>query len=289
MLTNNVNRRMSRPNNLRVAAVAALALAIPLAACGGDDDDADQTPAPTPAAAPSTTEPIGPASDPGPIDPPPAGDSIDPATGEDISAACDQYVQVSAALSGQIDPEAVAAVLDEFAAAPPLRLTDSAPVIAESLKDAFSGNEDAIGTAEFTHALGEASGYLFDICELDAKLDVAGSDYAFGGLPEEVAAGRVGVRFANISAGNEPHELILMRRPDGDTRSIDEIVALGPEGLFGEYQMVGVTWAEVPSATMSAFFELEAGEYLALCTLPVGDDESAMHLHEGMIQGFSVR
>lgn len=267
--------------SLRAALLAAgVVAAFPLTAAAHGDDDT-----------PHTTDlwGSGPAQDPGPIDALPQGDSTDPATGEDLADACAQWVEVSALLSGTGDPENAGAVLEAFAADPPSRLTDAAPQIAAGLQAAFTGDPAAFGDPAFVGALGMAGGYLFELCALDARLDVEGADYLFTGIPDVVKAGRVGIRLVNASMNGEPHELIVVRRPDGDTRTVADVAALDPETLFGEYAMVGVVWAEVPSSTMSVTVELEAGEYLALCTLPIGEEGELLHIHGGMIQEFSVR
>jgi hypothetical protein len=130
--------------------------------------------------------------------------------------------------------------------------------------------------------------YYFDNCELAAQIDVTGADYAFAGIPEEVDAGLVGIRFTNISEGEEPHELFLMRRPDGDTRTVEEIAGLDQETVFGEYQPVGVAFANTPDSSMSVLLNLEAGEYVAICNLPTAGDEADPHARHGMVAELSV-
>ena len=120
---------------------------------------------------------------------------------------------------------------------------------------------------EFNDAQNEVNSYLFDNCELDEKLDVTGVEYAFEGVPHTVSTGRVGLRFTND--GDEPHEFIVFRKNDGVTESFDEILEL-PEGQSEERMtFVGATFAD-PGQSNATVFEAEAGEYIALCFIPVG-------------------
>lgn len=109
-------------------------------------------------------------------------------------------------------------------------------------------------------------------------VQVVTSDYAFGGIPDEVPAG---TRFEVTNAStDELHELVVFPLPDTETRSVDEIVhgdlnatlaalpqpalvVLAPPG--GGDQIVAVG-----DGTLS-----EPGRYLAICTIPTGADAQA--------------
>jgi hypothetical protein len=269
----------STPTRHRLlAATAGLALAAGLIACGGDDSSDDTTSDDTTEVTTEHTEH------------PDETTADTTATGDaDLAALCDAYTAASAAIGGAADPSQAGAILDELAVNPPAQIAGPTQTFVDGFKAALDGSDPAaIETAEFTSALGYVGGYYFDNCELSEQISVTGADYEFGGLPSSIAAGRVGIQLVNISEGNEPHELVLMRRPDGDTRTVEEIRALDPDTLFGEYQMAGVAWTNVPSAQMSILLDLEAGEYVAICNLPTEGDEADPHANHGMIAELSV-
>ena len=58
-------------------------------------------------------------------------------------------------------------------------------------------------------------------------MQVDGIDYGFENLPAEVPAGTM-LTFRNTS-DKEFHEMVVMRIPDEETRSVEELAALPPE------------------------------------------------------------
>jgi hypothetical protein len=104
---------------------------------------------------------------------------------------------------------------------------------------------------------------------------VTGVNYAYQGLPKTAAAG-TDLRFTNGSK-DEPHELVLFKLPAGESRSLQELLAL-PEDEVGKVTgpPVGVAVAATPGKAgivVEGKLELtEPGRYVALCGLPVGAD-----------------
>ena len=104
-------------------------------------------------------------------------------------------------------------------------------------------------------------------------LDVTLSDFSFGELPDEVAAG-TRVRVDNTSE-SELHELVAVRLPDGDDRSVDEIVASGLDEVFSAGPPAAVLLAAPGGQQIDAVGDgvlAEPGRYLLLCTIPTGAD-----------------
>ena len=109
-------------------------------------------------------------------------------------------------------------------------------------------------------------------------LEVEAVDYAFQGLPDEVPAGTK-LSFTNSSEA-ELHELVAMRLPDSETRSVPELLALPEEELMrlfpGPPATVllaapgGETIQAVGDGTLS-----EPGRYAILCFIPTGADPAA--------------
>lgn len=125
-----------------------------------------------------------------------------------------------------------------------------------------------------------------DAPEPGDTIEVVGSDYAFEGLPDELAAGTYKVAFSN--EGAEEHEIFIFANPKG--LSLEEIMALGPEE--GMKQVV-------PAMQMPAFaspgqaapeaveISLEEGEYVAVCFIPAKGDQQP-HFAHGMQHEFTV-
>lgn len=113
----------------------------------------------------------------------------------------------------------------------------------------------------------------------EETIEVRGIDYAFEGIPATVEAGTT-LTFTNASEV-EPHELVLFRIPDGEDRSIDELLALPEEEAERAVGApIGVAVAVQPgSAGELVEGDLtvsEPGRYVALCFLPVGSDPDEM-------------
>jgi hypothetical protein len=106
-------------------------------------------------------------------------------------------------------------------------------------------------------------------------IQVDAVDYAFEGLPPEIAAGTM-LTLHNVS-DVELHELVAFLLPDDETRSAEEIATLPEEEL-------GALFAGEPAAVLLAMpgedsfpavgdgtFE-EPGRYVVFCAIPQGAD-----------------
>lgn len=247
----------------RRAATAGLALAVlvGLAACGDDDEAADD-----PVAESDAGTGTGAGSD---------GDLAISAT------ACDAYLGFSQALVG--DPAALEPAATELAAVVPEGLAATVTTIADTMS---SDDPEAMNSPEFAQASEELGAAVYDGCD-SAQLDVTGVDFGFEGLPDEVEAGRVAIRFTNGTSAEEPHELVLFKRNEGTTESVEDLLALPQEEAMSKLSMAGVTFAMTPGGSSVTMTELEAGEYIAVCMLPTGGD-GPPHAMAGMTAEFTV-
>lgn len=106
---------------------------------------------------------------------------------------------------------------------------------------------------------------------------VTAVDYGFQNLPDAVAAGTA-LSLTNNTAAGELHELVAIRLPDGEDRSIEELLALPEEeqAVLGEPATVIVAmpdsdgFAVVGDGTLA-----DAGRYLIICAIPKGADPAA--------------
>ena len=130
-------------------------------------------------------------------------------------------------------------------------------------------------------------------------VQVTGVEYAFEGLDAEVAAGTE-LTFTN--GGKEAHELVVMKRAEGETRTIEELMQLPQEELGTALEFQGVSIANPGEEGQVVEGDLvldEAGEYIAICMFPVGTTEvpdgpptgeqsAPPHASQGMVQEFTV-
>ena len=259
------------------AAAAAVVLTIGLAACGDDDDASTDT----------TAEDAG-------------GEAT-----ADPAAFCDGLVEFNGKVNEvELDDDAseddVKAVGEELA---PLaqEIADAAP---ESVADAWSelndtaiqplleGEGEAFNSDETFAAYTEVVDAAVDVCEFPS-VAVTAVDYAFQGVPATVPAGNVAFELTN--GGSEQHEMIIFRKADGVTQSIEEILELPEEESESLVVFAGAAFAP-PGESGGSLTNLEPGQYGMVCFIPVGsvgdanpeEVEGPPHLSQGMFAEFSV-
>jgi hypothetical protein len=185
---------------------------------------------------------------------------------DDIStAACDAYADFQAAFFG--DPAAMATAAQAFADAAPDEIADEATAIVTAV-NASADDPAAMEAPEVSTALETVGSEVFDGCDAEEQLEVSGVDYAFEDLPKEIDAGRLALQFTNDSESDEPHELVIATGADG--QSAGELAGLPIEQLFEQARPVAVAFTNAPDQTATTLVDLEPGEYLVICTLPVG-------------------
>jgi hypothetical protein len=105
------------------------------------------------------------------------------------------------------------------------------------------------------------------------EVEVTAVDYGYVGLPERIAAGTT-LTLVNDSS-EELHEIVAIRLPDDETRSVAELVQ-DPEALAGLFPLVVAVVIAPPNASGFAVVgtgELaEPGRYAIICAIPVGAD-----------------
>src|SRR3546814_20120909 len=80
------------------------------------------------------------------------------------------------------------------------------------------------------------------------ELVVSGIDSGFEGIPAEIDAGRVAIRFTNDTEHDEPHEMVLFRRNDGVDDPIEDLLALPEDEVMSKVSMAGVVFAAAPGS-----------------------------------------
>lgn len=255
----------------RLAIGLALSVGLLAAACGDDDDPGDATE--------DTAH----------------HDTANPGTGgrrnlgTDMSdEACDSYVALSSALAG--DPSGIGAVVETFTAAAPGHLAEAAATVGAAYGALGEGGDpSAFDDPDYVEAASDIASAYIGGCSTVDVLDVKGVDYGFEGIPDEVPAGRVGIRFTNATEHDEAHEMVLFRRNEGATEPVEELLGLSEEEAFAKLTMAGVVFADHPDQEVNAMWDLEAGDYIAVCFIPTGGGEDGPpHFVGGMVDEFKV-
>lgn len=305
---------MKRQRSLSALLVGGLLL---VAACGDDDEadtgattptrstDAPSTDAPTTDApstdAPSTDAPSTDAATTGA--PSTDAPSTEPMTTEPTSngASVDAFCQAELDVEAAVVTGDPAAIEPAFAALQQSAPEDVAPAVETAITEAEAFlAEGGTPTPEFDDAYAEVVGFVSDNCGFGA-LDVLAQDYSFGGIGPEVPAGPTVINLVND--GTEVHEIVLIRKNDDVTESFEELLALPERQAMRKTTFAGVAFAD-PGEEGKTVVDLEAGEYIALCFIPVGTTPEVMaemepggpppegagppHFVEGMQQEFIV-
>lgn len=203
------------------------------------------------------------------------------------AAACDTYAELQAGLFG--DPAQLQPLAEAFAKEAPSELDESVDVLVAALT---SDDPDASETPEYAAAQTEIANAVFADCKADTRADVKGIDYAFDGMPATIDAGRLSLRFTNASKADEPHELIIVKGVSGE--NAEELKAMPLEELFGAVQPIALAFTNTPGGVAATLVDLDPGEYLVICTLPVGGFEAAQdgpgdpHSNHGMVATLTV-
>jgi hypothetical protein len=244
-----------------------LVLAAGLAACGGDDDD----------------------------------DASDSGSGSEAASVdtCDDYLAADTALDAMFSTEApdeimaayeasgVAPNLDALEANPPEEVADEVTAVAGAIRE-LGETGDAAAIEEVDPA--PTSAYYFENCDFET-IAVTASEYAFDGIPDELAAGVTGIEFAN--AGTELHEIVIVKRNEGATQSVEELLAMSEEESAALVTFVEAAGAN-PGDKGYLVGDFEPGEYSALCFIAQGttseeqEGDGPPHAMEGMVKEFTV-
>jgi hypothetical protein len=252
-----------------VAAGVALALVTTLASCSDDDTDAASG----------------------------ADDPTEVPAGEMTDDACDAAVTLSRAVVGpdgddvtgwvqstlQPAAETIAAEYDGQVSAP----GTAAEMLAEALVEvAESGDIDMLFESdEVAGALSAIGSSAHRSCGFQT-VDVLAREYAFDDLPSQLDAGMTS--FALTNRGVEDHEIVIFRRADGVSESLDELLELPEEEAFSKIEFTGVAFGGPGSTTYTAV-DLQPGTYFVVCFIPVGGGEDGPpHVMEGMSGTFTV-
>ena len=156
-------------------------------------------------------------------------------------------------------------------------------LVAAAPEDIRATVEEVIALADagptdpaFEEAYGALIEYVAANCGF-AELNATATEYAFGGIPEEVPAGPTIITLENI--GEQVHEIAIYRINDDVTLTVEELLALPEEESQSMVTEIGGTFA-VPGSTGHTVVELTSGRHVALCFIP---DGTTLEVFEQMI------
>lgn len=189
---------------------------------------------------------------------------------EAFAAFCDANIAIDEATFNASDegddPAVEAAMADIVEAAP----DDDTREKVQATIDAFMALQGPPDDA-FTETYGELVAVVEDKCGFH-DLSVEAKDYEFSGIDGELDAGPTLVTFDNV--GNEFHEVLIMRRVDGDDTPVAELLSMEEDEAMSHVQPIAAAFAG-PGTTGWTSVDLEPGEYVVACFLPTGATQEA--------------
>jgi hypothetical protein len=223
---------------------------------------------------------------------------------DDDDAADDPFCTAGPAVDAALapeepDPAAVEQALAAAEAAAPEELADEVETAAGAVREAMSNpDSNAFESEEVGEALTAINDYYVSDCGFQ-EIEITGTEYAFGDVPETVDAGPSLLRLSN--EGEEFHEAIVFRFNDDVDLSIEELLALPEEEASTMVEEVGGDFAE-PGGMGGTVLMLEPGRYALVCFIPEGftpeaaqeaeesgtEPEGAPHFTLGMASEFTV-
>jgi hypothetical protein len=105
------------------------------------------------------------------------------------------------------------------------------------------------------------------------RVNVTGADYAFTGVPPELKAGITSFEFANN--GTELHEMLVIKKNPGTTETFDQLLAMPQEEAMKKATPKAATFGEPNEEGLYDVADLDAGQYVMVCFVPVGSTPEA--------------
>ncbi len=195
-------------------------------------------------------------------------------TAAGFGSFCQAEIDVEKAVGSQ-DPAQIGPAFETLKQEAPDGVAEAVgTAIAEAEKFLASDGEP---TPAFNAAYADIVQFVSDNCGF-AALDVLAKDYSFGGIGSELEAGPAVVNFVN--EGTELHEIIMLKKKDGVSLSFEEILQLPEKKAMRQVETAGAAFA-IPGETGHTVVDLTAGDYLAICFIPVGTTPEKMSEMEG--------
>lgn len=175
----------------------------------------------------------------------------------------------------------------------PPELDDAAATFGAAIDElAESGDPSVFDAPEVVEA--EATAHAFDREHCGwQQADAVATDYAFSGIEESYEPGPLSIDLTN--AGDEVHELLVLKVKDGVEETAEELIQLSEEEAFAKVDFAGAIDPIAPGDDDYVVIDLEPGRYVVSCFLPEGavdmdhlDAEGMPHALSGMVAELTV-
>ena len=180
---------------------------------------------------------------------------------------CAAHVALEAAI-GSGDPAAIGPAVEAAQAAAPAEIQDALATAAAN------SPTDGPPSPEYIENFNAVVDWVAANCGFN-ELDLVATNYAYGGIADgdQIPAGVTVIRLDNQA--DEYHEIVLVRRNEGTTETLDELLAMSDEEANGKVTDVGFGFA-APGTVGGTVVDLTPGDYIALCFIPKGATQEAM-------------
>jgi hypothetical protein len=269
-----------------------LLVAMVMTACGGDEPEEEGKATPTAKAASGVEEYCD------------ASLAIETAPEPEFDEDASQVQQAEA--TKKYARETIRPLADKAISMAPEEIQDEARILDQALMEVEQNGdfEGAFDRPEVARAEQTVHAYDLENCGWE-RVDVAGVNYAFQGVPSQVETGPTSFEFKNN--GTELHEMVIFKKNPGTTESFDELLTLGEtneeEALKKVTFVGGTSGPEPPNESTYSVVDLKAGEYAMVCFIPVGftpeaakaaeesktEPQGEPHYRRGMKSEFTVQ
>jgi hypothetical protein len=175
----------------------------------------------------------------------------------------------------------------------PDELRDDATLLQTTIEEvADSGDYEAFDAPDVDAANDRLHQFELANCGWNV-LEITAQDFSFGGLPDEVPTGPTSFEVENH--GEDAHELVLIKRAEGVTEPVEELLELPDDEVMDKVSFLGVAEPVPGGEGTYLVADLEPGEYVAICFIPTGTrsldgppPEGPPHFAQGMVAEFTV-
>jgi hypothetical protein len=197
--------------------------------------------------------------------------------------------------------ESIRPLADDIVANAPEQVREEVAVLNNAVREMENtGNFDVFERPEVVEASKVAHEFDLENCGWE-RVDVTATNYAFGGVPNQLRAGATSFELANN--GSEHHEMVIFRKNDDTRETFDQLLALPEEEAEKKVTFVAATDAMPREDGVYTIANLRAGQYAMVCFIPVGSTPEAEkaaeeskqeiqgppHFTRGMKSEFTVR
>ncbi len=176
----------------------------------------------------------------------------------------------------------------EAAAAAPAKTRVDLRTVADALEEVVKADGDLTKRTTPAVKAATARAHAFDLANCGWKrVDVAGVEFAFQGLPPSVPAGVVSFELTN--KGTFDHVLELYRVNGEDTAAALEFLSGGVPTKEDLAKLTDLGSAFAREGEQGYVVrELEPGRYVAACLIPLNTTPATTHASRGMLAEFEV-